>query len=116
MDLAAAIKTMIPCWRTFAPYAKALAVSSALLFLLTQQSFGADCAGIADTLARLRCFNRAADAKLPMPKGATLPGQQSREQRICKLGGRVSQWPSLQTSTSPVAKSRRDRGATSVGK
>jgi hypothetical protein len=90
MDLAAAIKTMIPCWRTFAPYAKALAVSSALLFLLTQQSFGADCAGIADTLARLRCFNRAADVKLPMPKGATLPGQQSREQRIRKLGGRVS--------------------------
>ncbi len=90
MDLAAAIRTTIPCWRTFALCAKALAISSALLFLLTQQSLGADCSGIADTLARLRCFNQAADAKLPMPKGAALRGQQSREQRIRKFGGRVS--------------------------
>ena len=90
MDLAAAIRTKIPCRRTFASCARALAVLSTVLFLLTQQSFGADCAGIADALARLKCFDRAADARLPMPKGAAMPGQQSREQRIRKFRGQVS--------------------------
>jgi hypothetical protein len=90
MDPAAAIRTSIPCRRGLALCAKALAVSFALLFPQTQPGFAASCADLKDTLARLRCFDYAADVRLPLPKGAVRPGQQSREQRIRKFGGQVS--------------------------
>jgi len=87
MGAAAGIKTLIPCRGAFAPYMKALAFSSALLLSLTQQSFGADCSRIVDMLARLTCFDRAADARLPRPKGAIVVEQQERDKRIRKFGG-----------------------------
>jgi hypothetical protein len=90
MRLAAAIKTLIPRRRIFARYVKALAVSSVLLFAAAQQSFGADCSKIVEALARLKCFDRAADARLPKPKGARLIEPPSREERIRKFGGHVS--------------------------
>jgi hypothetical protein len=68
----------------------ALAAAFALLFSCTRQSFAADCSVITDTLARLRCWNRAADARLPRPKAAAPSTQQTREQQIRKAGGEVS--------------------------
>lgn len=89
MGPAAANKTWIAYGGILVPCAKALAVSCAMMFSLTQQSFGADCSKIPETLARLRCFNQAADARLPMPKGAKT-GQKSREDRVRKFGGQVA--------------------------
>ena len=62
--------------------------SFAGLFLFTQQTFAADCSIIPDTFARLKCFNRAADAKLPKPKEAKIVEQDGRDKRIRKFGGR----------------------------
>jgi hypothetical protein len=61
--------------------------SFACLFLLTQQTSAADCSIIDDTLARLKCFDQAADAKLPKPNGAKVVGQEKRDKRIRKFGG-----------------------------
>jgi hypothetical protein len=90
MALVAAIKTLIPCSRTFAPYVKALAFLPVLLPALTQQSFAADCSRAVDTLARLRCFDRAADSRLPRPKGAKLVEPEDRDKRIRKFGGQLT--------------------------
>lgn len=90
MGVTPGIKTASPCWRSLAAAAKAFAVSFALLLPLAQRSSAADCSRLADALARLKCFDQAADAKLPMPKGAVKPGQLSREQRIRKFGGKVA--------------------------
>jgi hypothetical protein len=60
----------------------------AFLVLITQPSGAADCSRIVDMLARLRCFDRAADARLPRPKGAKVVEQEDRVARLRKSGAR----------------------------
>jgi hypothetical protein len=66
-------------------------LSLTALLLLTGHSLAADCSVIVDTLARLKCYDQAADAKLPMPKGAATDKRESTEKRIRKMGGRPTQ-------------------------